>query len=131
MAAALADFTGPVVGDEPRHDLVITHNFLYRMAGASRPPASNRRWFGIDHAYPALTVIRYAHDHPLAVLLFKDTGHLPSDSAGPAFRRSFTCEAGSVPGAEWVTGGLWGRRIRGHKPLALQGCDLRHRPVQR
>lgn len=78
-AAALADFTGPVVGDEPRHELVITHNFLVGWLVRAALEAPKWRWLGMNHANAALTVIRYAPDRPPAVLLFNDTGHLPAE----------------------------------------------------
>lgn len=78
-AAALAEFTGPVVGDEPRHDLVITHNFLVGWLVRAALDAPKWRWLGINHVNAALTVIRYAPDRPPAVLLFNDTGHLPTE----------------------------------------------------
>ncbi|MEV8527516.1 histidine phosphatase family protein [Streptomyces sp. NPDC052000] len=78
-AAALAEFTGPVVGDEPRHELVITHNFLVGWLVRAALDAPKWRWLGINHANAALTVIRYAPDRPPAVLLFNDAGHLPSE----------------------------------------------------
>ncbi|MEV5986402.1 histidine phosphatase family protein [Streptomyces sp. NPDC052051] len=78
-ATALADFTGPVVGDEPRHELVITHNFLVGWLVRAALDAPKWRWLGINHANAALTVIRYAPGRPPAVLLFNDTGHLPTE----------------------------------------------------
>ncbi len=78
-AAALADFTGPVVDDEPRHELVVTHNFLVGWLVRDALDAPKWRWLGINHANAALTVIRYAPDRPPAVLLFNDTGHLPAE----------------------------------------------------
>ncbi|QIY75784.1 histidine phosphatase family protein [Streptomyces sp. RLB1-33] len=76
---ALADFTGPVVGDEPRHELVVTHNFLVGWLLRAALDAPKWRWLGINHANAALTVIRYTPDRPPAVLLFNDTGHLPAE----------------------------------------------------
>ncbi|GHH82527.1 phosphoglycerate mutase [Kitasatospora indigofera] len=76
-AAALAEFTGPVAGEEPRHELVVTHNFLVGWLVRAALDAPKWRWLGINHANAALTVIRYAPDRPPAVLLFNDTGHLP------------------------------------------------------
>ncbi len=35
---ALARFTGPVPGDEPRHELVVTHNFLIGWLVRGAPP---------------------------------------------------------------------------------------------
>ncbi|GAA2749846.1 histidine phosphatase family protein [Kitasatospora cinereorecta] len=78
-AAALAEFTGPVPGDEPRHELVITHNFLVGWLLRAAFEAPGWRWLGINHANAALTVIRYAPDRPPAVLMFNDTGHLPAE----------------------------------------------------
>ncbi|GAA3144570.1 histidine phosphatase family protein [Streptomyces echinatus] len=78
-AAALAQFTGPVTGDEPRHELVVTHNFLVGWLVRAAFEAPEWRWLGINHANAALTVIRYAPDRPPAVLLFNDTGHLPTE----------------------------------------------------
>ncbi|MBH5333413.1 histidine phosphatase family protein [Streptomyces pactum] len=78
-AAALATFTGPVVGDAPRHELLVTHNFLVGWLVRAALDAPKWRWLGINHANAALTVIRYAPDRPPAVLLFNDTGHLPAD----------------------------------------------------
>ncbi|MFF9504948.1 histidine phosphatase family protein [Streptomyces sp. NPDC014656] len=78
-AEAVARFTGPVPGDEPRHELVVTHNFLvgWLVRGALDAPAW--RWMGLNHANAALTVIRYAPGRPPSLLLFNDTGHLPAD----------------------------------------------------
>ncbi|MGX2993578.1 histidine phosphatase family protein [Streptomyces sp. JNUCC 64] len=78
-AAALAEFTGPVTGDEPRHELVVTHAFLIGWLLRAALDAPEWRWTGINHANAALTVIRYAPDRPPSVLLFNDTGHLPAE----------------------------------------------------
>ncbi|MFJ6940200.1 histidine phosphatase family protein [Streptomyces sp. NPDC101132] len=78
-AAALAAFTGPVAGAEPRHELLVTHNFLVGWLVRAALDAPNWRWLGINHANAALTVIRYAPGRPPAVLLFNDTGHLPAE----------------------------------------------------
>lgn len=76
---ALAQFTGPVAGDEPRHELVVTHNFLIGWLIRAALDAPKWRWMGINHANAALTVIRYTPGRPPSVLLFNDTGHLPAD----------------------------------------------------
>ncbi|MFE9127763.1 histidine phosphatase family protein [Streptomyces sp. NPDC007148] len=78
-AAAFAEFTGPVTGDEPRHELVVTHNFLIGWLVRAALDAPKWRWMGINHANAALTVIRYAPGRPPAILLFNDTGHLPAE----------------------------------------------------
>ncbi|MEV6326115.1 histidine phosphatase family protein [Streptomyces sp. NPDC051909] len=78
-AAALARFTGPVAGDEPRHELVVTHNFLIGWLVRAALDAPEARWMGLNHANAALTVIRYAPGRAPALLLFNDTGHLPPE----------------------------------------------------
>ncbi|GAA2388704.1 histidine phosphatase family protein [Streptomyces glaucosporus] len=74
---ALARFTGPVPGEEPRHELVVTHAFLVAWLVRDALSAPRWRWMGLNHANAALTVIRYAPDGPPSVLLYNDTGHLP------------------------------------------------------
>lgn len=76
---ALARFTGTVEGDEPRHELLVTHNFLVGWLVRAALDAPEWRWLGINHANAALTVIRYAPGRPPALLLFNDTGHLPAE----------------------------------------------------
>ncbi|WP_066944051.1 histidine phosphatase family protein [Streptomyces lushanensis] len=75
--AAQAQFTGPVDGDEPRHELIVTHNFLIGWLVRAALDAPKWRWMGLNHANGALTVIRYAPGRPASVLLYNDTGHLP------------------------------------------------------
>ncbi|MEU0737924.1 histidine phosphatase family protein [Streptomyces sp. NPDC006134] len=77
-AAALAEFTGTVAGDEPQHELVVTHDFLIGWLVRAALDAPKWRWLGLNHANAALTVIRYSPGRPPAVLLFNDTGHLPA-----------------------------------------------------
>lgn len=77
--AALARFTGPVAGDEPRHELVVTHNFLIGWLVRDALDAPPWRWMGLNHCNAALTVIRYAPDRPSSVLLYNDMGHLPAE----------------------------------------------------
>lgn len=76
---ALARFTGPVADTEPRHELLVTHNFLAAWLVRDALDAPKHRWLGLNHANAALTVIRYAPDRPASVLLYNDTGHLPAD----------------------------------------------------
>jgi probable phosphoglycerate mutase len=75
---ALDRFTGPVEGGEPRHELVVTHNFLVGWIVRAALDAPNWRWVSLNHANAALTVIRYAPGRPASVLLYNDTGHLPA-----------------------------------------------------
>ncbi|GAA5086537.1 histidine phosphatase family protein [Nocardia iowensis] len=77
--AAIEQFTGPVAGDTPRHELVVTHAFLIGWLVRAALDAPKWRWLGINHANAALTVIRYAPGRPDSVLFFNDTGHLPPD----------------------------------------------------
>ncbi|MFD8011954.1 histidine phosphatase family protein [Streptomyces sp. NPDC058955] len=77
-AEAVARFTGPVAGDEPVHELVVTHNFLVGWLVRAALDAPEWRWMGLNHANAALTVIRYAPGRPPALLLYNDTGHLPT-----------------------------------------------------
>ncbi|WOX23084.1 histidine phosphatase family protein [Streptomyces solicathayae] len=78
-AAAVAEFTGPVARDEPRHELVVTHNFLAGWLVRAALDAPEWRWMGINHANAALTVLRYAPGRPPSILLFNDAGHLSAD----------------------------------------------------
>ncbi|MFI9307296.1 histidine phosphatase family protein [Streptomyces triculaminicus] len=77
--AALARFAGPIDGDEPRHELVVTHNFLIGWLVRAALDAPKWRWMGLNHGNAALTVIRYAPGRPASVLFFNDMGHLPPE----------------------------------------------------
>jgi len=74
---ALELFTGPVIGSEPRHELVVTHNFLIGWLVRAAQDAPEWRWLGLNHCHAALTVIRYAPGRPSSVLVYNDMGHLP------------------------------------------------------
>lgn len=78
-AEALQRFTGPVVGDEDRHELVVTHNFLvgWLMRDAMDAPAW--RWLFLNQANCGLTVVRYAPNRPASVMVFNDLTHLPPE----------------------------------------------------
>ncbi|MER7538867.1 histidine phosphatase family protein [Streptomyces sp. NPDC097704] len=88
-AEALARFTGPVGGDQPRHELVVTHNFLLAWLVREALEAPKARWMGINHANAALTVIRYAPDRAPAVLFLNDQRHLPADLCWTGFPPEF------------------------------------------
>ncbi|MEV0376019.1 histidine phosphatase family protein [Streptomyces sp. NPDC050636] len=77
--AALAQFAGPADGDEPRHELIVTHNFLIGWLVRSALDAPKWRWMGLNHANAALTVIRYTPGRPASVLFYNDMGHLPAE----------------------------------------------------
>lgn len=76
---ALDRFTGTVEGDEPRHELVVTHNFLVGWLVRDALDAPKARWLGLNHANAALTVIRYIPGRRPSLLLYNDTGHLPAE----------------------------------------------------
>lgn len=72
-------FTGPVEGDEPRHELVVTHNFLVGWLLRAALYAPRWRWLGVNSCNAALTVIRYTPGRPPYVLVSNDMTHLPED----------------------------------------------------
>ncbi|MFE1962484.1 histidine phosphatase family protein [Streptomyces sp. NPDC059479] len=76
---ALAEFTGPVDADRPRHELVVTHNFLIGWLIRDALDAPKWRWMGLNHGNAALTAIRYAPGKPSSVLFYNDMRHLPAD----------------------------------------------------
>ncbi|MFC5802862.1 histidine phosphatase family protein [Streptomyces formicae] len=76
---ALVRFTGPVDGDEPRHELIVTHNFLVGWLVRAALDAPRWRWMGLDQGNAALTVIRYAPGRPASVPFSNDMGHLPAE----------------------------------------------------
>lgn len=77
--AALELFTGPVEGDEPRHELVVTHNFLIGWIVRAVQDAPAWRWLGLNHGNASLTVIRYAPGRPAGPLAWNDMRHLPEE----------------------------------------------------
>lgn len=76
---ALAQFTGPVVGDQERHEVLVTHNFLVGWLVRDAMDSPPWRWLGLNHGNAALTVIRYAPGRPSAVLVYNDVRHLTDD----------------------------------------------------
>ncbi|MFG3506995.1 histidine phosphatase family protein [Streptomyces sp. NPDC047821] len=76
---ALEMFTGPVDGEEDRHELVVTHNFLIAWLVRDAMHAPHWRWLGLNHGNAALTVIRYAPGRPASVLVSNDMRHLPPE----------------------------------------------------
>ncbi|MER6030008.1 histidine phosphatase family protein [Streptomyces sp. NPDC001851] len=76
---ALDLFTGPVEGEEERHELVVTHNFLVAWLVRDAMHAPKWRWLGLHHGNAALTVIRYAPGRPASVLVSNDMRHLPAE----------------------------------------------------
>jgi len=82
---ALDDFTGPVAGDEERHELVVTHNFLVGWLVRHAMDAPKWRWLGLNHGNAALTVIRYTPGRPSSVLVYNDMSHLPAELSWTGF----------------------------------------------
>lgn len=76
---ALDLFTGPVDGEEDRHELVVTHNFLVAWLVRDALYAPKWRWLGLNHANAALTVIRYPPGRAASVLVSNDMRHLPTE----------------------------------------------------
>ncbi|WP_217166062.1 histidine phosphatase family protein [Streptomyces sp. AC512_CC834] len=76
---ALDLFTGPVDGEEDRHELVVTHNFLVAWLVRDAMHAPKWRWLGLNYGNAALTVIRYTPGRPASVLLSNDMRHLPTE----------------------------------------------------
>ncbi|MEU1044160.1 histidine phosphatase family protein [Streptomyces sp. NPDC005897] len=83
---ALRRFTGAVThGDQDRHELVVTHNFLVAWLVRDAMHAPKWRWLGLNHANAALTVIRYAPGRAASVLLSNDMRHLPAELCWTGF----------------------------------------------
>lgn len=82
---ALDMFTGPVDGEEDRHELVVTHNFLVAWLVRDAMHAPQWRWLGLNHGNAALTVIRYAPGRPASVLISNDMRHLPPELCWTGF----------------------------------------------
>jgi probable phosphoglycerate mutase len=76
---ALEQFTGPTPGDQTRHELVVTHNFLIAWLVSHALDAPKWRWLTLNHCNAALTVLRYTPSRPATVLLYNDMSHLPTD----------------------------------------------------
>ncbi|MFI7063885.1 histidine phosphatase family protein [Kribbella sp. NPDC050124] len=76
---ALERFTGPVDGDDVRHELLITHNFLIAWLVRHALDAPAWRWLTLTHCNAALTILRYTPTHPSSILLYNDMHHLPPD----------------------------------------------------
>jgi probable phosphoglycerate mutase len=76
---ALDLFTGPVDGEEDRHELAVTHNFLVAWLVRDALHAPKWRWLGLNHANAALTVIRYPPGRAASVLVSNDMRHLPTE----------------------------------------------------
>ncbi len=94
--AALERFTGPVPGAEPRHELLVTHNFLIGWLVRDALDAPPWRWLGLNHGNAALTVIRYAPGRPASLVFFNDMRHLPAELRWSGFPAELTPEDGAA-----------------------------------
>jgi len=79
---AVSRFTGPVPGDQERHELLITHGFLIGWLVRHALDAPGWRWIGLDHTNAALTILRYTPGLPPALVTYNDTAHLPDTPRG-------------------------------------------------
>ncbi|GAA3231327.1 histidine phosphatase family protein [Actinocorallia longicatena] len=79
VKAAMERFTGPVEGDEPRHELLVTHAWLAAWLVRAATDAPAWRWLGLHPGNAALTVIRYSRYRPASLRVYNDMTHLPED----------------------------------------------------
>ncbi|MDQ8703969.1 histidine phosphatase family protein [Streptomyces sp. LHD-70] len=86
---ALELFAGPAQGEEDRHELVVTHNFLVAWLVRDAMHAPKWRWLGLHYGNSSLTVIRYAPARPASVLLANDMRHLPAELRWTGFPPEF------------------------------------------
>ncbi|GGK40363.1 phosphoglycerate mutase [Pilimelia terevasa] len=67
-----------------RYELVVTHNFVIGWFVRHVLDAPDWRWFGLDQAHAALTVVAWRDAAPPTLVAFNDTGHL-GDGGGPGY----------------------------------------------
>ena len=65
-----------VTGEEDRHDLLITHNFVIGWFVRHVLDAPVWRWIGLNQANCAITIVQWDSDRPPMLVSFNDTGHL-------------------------------------------------------
>lgn len=65
-----------VTGDEDRHELLITHNFVIAWFVRHALDAPLWRWIGLNQVNCAITIVQWDSDRPPALISFNDTGHL-------------------------------------------------------
>jgi serine/threonine-protein phosphatase PGAM5 len=65
-----------VTGDDDRHELLVTHNFVIGWFVRHALDAPVWRWMGLNQANCAITVVRWETDRPPTLVSFNDTGHL-------------------------------------------------------
>jgi len=75
MEDAVAEFLHPHRG--PRHDLLITHNFVIAWFVREVLGAPDWRWISINQANCGLTVLQQKPGRPWSLVTHNDLGHLP------------------------------------------------------
>lgn len=65
-----------VTGEEDRHELLITHNFVIGWFVRHMLDAPVWRWIGLNQANCAITIVQWDSDRPPTLVSFNDTGHL-------------------------------------------------------
>lgn len=65
-----------VAGEEDRHELLITHNFVIGWFVRHVLDAPVWRWIGLNQANCAITIVQWDSDRPPTLVSFNDTGHL-------------------------------------------------------
>jgi serine/threonine-protein phosphatase PGAM5 len=63
-------------GEEDRHELLITHNFVIGWFVRHVLDAPVWRWIGLNQANCAITIVRWDSERPPTLVSFNDTGHL-------------------------------------------------------
>ncbi len=74
LQAAIEHFG--VTGQEDRHELLITHNFVIGWFVRHVLDAPVWRWIGLNQANCAITIVQWDSDRPPTLVSFNDTGHL-------------------------------------------------------
>jgi len=77
MADAVAEWLAP--SRTPRHELLITHNFVIAWFVREVFGAPAWRWIGLNQANCGLTIIRVRSAKPAVLVTHNDLGHLPAD----------------------------------------------------
>jgi probable phosphoglycerate mutase len=65
-----------VVGDNDRHELLITHNFVIGWFIRHVLDAPHWRWIGLNLDNCAITIVQWETGRPPTLISFNDTGHL-------------------------------------------------------
>jgi serine/threonine-protein phosphatase PGAM5 len=66
-----------VSGQDDRHELLITHNFVIGWFVRHVLDAPTWRWIGLNQANCAVTIVQWENGRPPSLVSFNDVGHLP------------------------------------------------------